>query len=279
MLIFAAKIINIFNTISMKSLFILLFALNLSVLRVSAQFYTITADTAMMYERETEAVSESVPVMMDSVSKEQEDIGGKEPVFDVFVDVRDSMLLELLHERLSVCLPLDFLKVNSRYGYRTDPVYRCTRFHDGIDLACRYEKVYSMLPAVVKAVRFGNRGYGNHVVLEHGGIECLYGHLNTILVREGDVIPAGAVVGISGNTGKSTGPHLHLQIRVNGKSVDPKPFVDALNGYIIRLQERIRYLRFGKKPSLNQHIGNLVEVMEKHDALHPHIVIAQSLLE
>ena len=100
-------------------------------------------------------------------------------------------------------------------------------------------------PAVVKAVRFGNRGYGNHVVLEHGGIECLYGHLSTILVREGDVIPAGAVVGISGNTGKSTGPHLHLQIHVDGKSIDPKPFVDALNGYIIRLQERIRDLKYG----------------------------------
>ena len=242
---FAAKIINIFNTISMKSLFILLFALNLSVLRVSAQFYTITADTAMMYERETEAVSESVPVVMDSVAVEQEDVGEMEPVFDAFVDVRDSMLLELLHDRLSVCLPLDFLKVNSRYGYRTDPIYRCTRFHDGIDLACRYEKVYSMLPAVVKAVRFGNRGYGNHVVLEHGGIECLYGHLSNILVREGDVVPAGAVVAVSGNTGKSTGPHLHLRIRVNGKSVDPKPFVDALNGYIIRLQERIRNLKYG----------------------------------
>ena len=107
------------------------------------------------------------------------------------------------------------------------------------------EKVYSMLPAVVKAVRFGKRGYGNHVVLEHGGIECLYGHLSTILVHEGDVIPAGTVVGISGNTGKSTGPHLHLQIRVDGKSVDPKPFVDALNGYIIRLQERIRDLKYG----------------------------------
>ena len=245
MLIFAAKIINLFYTISMKSLFILLFALNLSVLRVSAQFFTIVADTAMMYERETKAVPASVPVETDSVSEEQEDVGEMEPVFDAFVDVRDSMLLELLHDRLNVCLPLNFLKVNSRYGYRTDPVYRCTRFHDGIDLACRYEKVYSMLPAVVKAVRHGNRGFGNHVVLEHGGIECLYGHLSTVLVREGDVIPAGTVVGISGNTGKSTGPHLHLQIRVNGKSVDPKPFVDALNGYIIRLQERIRNLKYG----------------------------------
>ena len=245
MLIFAAKIINIFYTISMKSLFILLFALNLSVLRVSAQFFTIVADTAMMYERETKAVPASVPVETDSVSEEQEDVGEMVPVFDAFVDVRDSMLLELLHDRLNVCLPLDFLKVNSRYGYRTDPFYRCTRFHDGIDLACRYEKVYSMLPAVVKAVRFGNKGYGNHVVLEHGGIECLYGHLSTILVREGDVIPAGAVVGISGNTGKSTGFHLHLQIHVDGKSVDPKPFVDALNGYIIRLQERIRDLKYG----------------------------------
>ena len=62
-------------------------------------------------------------------------------------------------------------------------------------------------------------------------------------MREGDVIPAGAVVGISGNTGKSTGPHLHLQIRVDGKSVDPKPFVDAVKRYIARLQERIRNVK------------------------------------
>ena len=49
----------------------------------------------------------------------------------------------LLHDRLNVCLPLDFLKVNSQFGYRKDPVFKCTRFHDGIDLKCHYDYVYS----------------------------------------------------------------------------------------------------------------------------------------
>ena len=250
----------------MKYLFFYVASAFFCVLPVSAQFFTITADTTRhRYKiigtvdsnridtddntRDSVALSPGNTDCNDSLSYQKENDSALPPETEhemvvepnvSILDIRDIMLQKLLLDRLEVCLPLDYLRVNSSYGYRTDPVYHCSRFHDGIDLQCRYEKVYSMLPAVVKAVRHGNRGYGNHVVLEHGGIECLYGHLSTILVREGDVIPAGTVVAVSGNTGKSTGPHLHLQIRVNGKSIDPKPFVDALKRYIARLQERIR---------------------------------------
>ena len=249
------------------------------------------------HSRRVVGISEKPVKKVDSVREAKRTVGqdkGEENVFStsargheiqierdvpVFVNVKDSMLKELLHDRLNVCLPLDFLKVNSKYGYRTDPIFRCTRFHDGIDLNCHYASVYSMLPAVVKEVRHGNRGYGNHVVLEHGDIECLYGHLSTILVSEGDIIPAGTVVAISGNTGKSTGPHLHVRIRKDGKSVDPKPFIDYLNDYITRLQDKIQYLKFGKKPLLDLNIGNLAMVLEQQGVKHPRIVIAQSLLE
>ena len=185
----------------------------------------------------------------------------------------------LLHDRLNVCLPLDFLKVNSQFGYRTDPVFKCTRFHDGIDLKCSYDYVYSMLPATVKEVHRGNKGYGNYVILDHGIMECLYGHLSAIIVEEGEIIPAGSVVAISGNTGKSTGPHLHIRLRKNGKSVDPKPFITFLNDYITRLQDRIAYVRDGIKPQQELNIQNLVGEMDRCGITNQRYVVAQALLE
>ena len=197
----------------------------------------------------------------------------------VFVTVKDSIMAGLLHDRLNVCLPLDFLKVNSKYGYRQDPVLKCTKFHDGIDLKCSYDYVYSMLPATVKEVHHGNKGYGNYVILDYGIMECLYGHLSAIVVEEGEIIPAGSVVAISGNTGKSTGPHLHIRLRKNGKSVDPKPFISFLNDYIIRLQDKIAYVRDGIKPQQELNIQNLVMEMDRCGITNQRYVVAQALLE
>ena len=174
---------------------------------------------------------------------------------------------------------LDYMKENSGYGYRSDPVYRCRKFHDGIDLSCRFENVYAMLPGTVKEVHRGNRGYGNYVILQHGSLECLYGHLSMILVNEHDEVQAGDVVAISGNTGKSTGPHLHLRLRKDGKSVDPKPFITYLNDYISDLQARIASVKFGDKPDKKLNISNLAEVLEAYHVKYPRIVIAQALLE
>lgn len=278
-----------------KSYLICLILSFFSFLPLSAQFFTITADTSR-YSRHVGGIKEVSVHEQDSLQERHKAKGqdrGEENYFPstrgleivierdipVFVNVKDSMMKDLLHDRLNVCLPLDFLKVNSNYGYRTDPILHCTRFHDGIDLNCHYANVYSMLPAVVKEVRHSDRGYGNHVVLEHGDIECLYGHLSTIIVREGDIIPAGTVVGISGNTGKSTGPHLHVRIWRDGKSVNPKPFIDYLNDYITRLQDKIRFLKFGEKPPLDLNIGNLASVLDKYGVTHQQVVIAQALLE
>ena len=265
---------------------------------LKAQFFTITADTARHSARvvSTDGASSPQPQKDNgslSSATSHTSKGNEEEFFapargceiqierdiPVFISMKDSMMAGLLHDRLNVCLPLDFLKINSNYGYRTDPIFHCKKFHDGIDLNCYYANVYSMLPAVVKTVSHGNKGYGNHVILEHGDIECLYGHLSAILVKEGDIIPAGTVVGISGNTGKSTGPHLHVRIRKEGRSVDPKPFIEYLNDYITRLQDKIRYLKFGEKPPLDLNIGNLASVLDKYGVTHQQVVIAQALLE
>ena len=275
-----------------KVLFFYFCVLNFHSWPIKAQFYTITADTTRI---ETPREMDDTP----GILKENREEGtlGKEVSHDefftqthgceieierdipVFVSVRDSMMSELLQDRLMVCLPLDFLKTSSRYGWRPDPIIQCERFHDGIDLLCNYSRVYAMLPAKVKEVHHGNKGYGNYVILDHGRMECLYGHLSTILVNEGDILSAGAVVALSGNTGKSTAPHLHIRLRKDGKSVDPQPFITCLNDYISLLQDKISHLKFGKAPSLELNIGNLAKVIEQNGLSHPRIVIAQALLE
>ena len=268
-----------------RTVFLAFLTLKLSVLPVLAQFYTISADTAhlshpsgqeeekMMKEMASEEIDEELfsPTSGLKVSIEKD--------VPVFVTVKDSIMAGLLHDRLNVCLPLDFLKVNSKYGYRQDPVLKCTKFHDGIDLKCSYDYVYSMLPATVKEVHHGNKGYGNYVILDYGIMECLYGHLSAIVVEEGEIIPAGSVVAISGNTGKSTGPHLHIRLRKNGKSVDPKPFISFLNDYIIRLQDKIAYVRDGIKSQQELNIQNLVTEMDRCGITNQRYVVAQALLE
>ena len=112
-----------------------------------AQFYTISADTAHLSHPARE---EAVEINEEAEAEPTED-GLFSPTtglrvsiekdVPVFVTVKDSIMAGLLHDRLNVCLPLDFLKVNSQFGYRKDPVFKCSRFHDGIDLKCHYDYV------------------------------------------------------------------------------------------------------------------------------------------
>ncbi len=268
-----------------RTLFLAFLTIKMTFLPVQAQFYTISADTAHLSHP---SAQEEPPMTIEEEPQQTEKelfaptTGLRvsiEKDVPVFVSVKDSVMAGLLHDRLNVCLPLDFLKVNSQYGYRKDPIMKCTKFHDGIDLKCSYDYVYSMLPATVKEIHHGNKGYGNYVILDHGIMECLYGHLSAIIVEEGDIIPAGTVVAVSGNTGKSTGPHLHIRLRKDGKSVDPKPFISFLNDYIIRLQDKIAYVRDGIKPQKELNIQNLVAEMDKCGITNQRYVVAQALLE
>lgn len=253
---------------------------------MSAQFYTLRPQIA---KRQIKPVTQEITRQpKDSIEVHPTDItfqtgNGMEVSIEkdipLFVSVKDSLLFGLISQRMNVCLPLDFLKLTSAFGYRKDPVSSCTAFHDGIDLKCHHAHVYAMLPGIIKEVHYGRKGYGNYIVLEHGIFECLYGHLSTITVHEGDAITAGTVVGISGNTGKSTGPHLHIRLRKEGRSVDPGLFFNYLNGYITQLQGKMAYLRFGTKPERKLNIENLMAVLQQYGVKFPRIVAAQALLE
>lgn len=118
------------------------------------------------------------------------------------------------------------LVLTSKYGYRPHPVTRRYRFHEGIDLrAAVGTRVYaSKAGRVIFAGRKG--GYGKIVGIEHeGNFSTWYGHLSRIRVKAGQTVSQGKVIGLSGNTGISTGPHLHFEIRYKGRSEKPTKYI------------------------------------------------------
>jgi murein DD-endopeptidase MepM/ murein hydrolase activator NlpD len=100
-------------------------------------------------------------------------------------------------------------------------------FHTGIDMVEPFgSPVYAADDGVVALVGSSSSGYGNYVVIAHsGGFDTLYGHLSTALVKVGQMVTQGTVVGLEGSTGNSTGPHLHFELRVNQVPVDPTPYL------------------------------------------------------
>jgi murein DD-endopeptidase MepM/ murein hydrolase activator NlpD len=112
--------------------------------------------------------------------------------------------------------------VSSKFGWRQDPLTGHTTFHQGVDIAVAYgQNVKAAADGVVSFAGVQN-GYGNTVVIDHeGGRQTRYAHLSQELVRAGDVVSEGQVLGKSGNSGRTTGPHLHFEMLMNGRPVDP----------------------------------------------------------
>lgn len=117
-------------------------------------------------------------------------------------------------------LPLDTLIVTSPYGYRIDPFTRKRKMHSGMDFRASSDKVYAMMPGKVLKVGY-DKVSGNYVTLQHGSITVSYCHLSEVLKQKNDLVAVGEVVGITGNTGRSTGEHLHLTCKIKGRAIDP----------------------------------------------------------
>ena len=113
-------------------------------------------------------------------------------------------------------------RVSSAFGWRSDPFNGVARFHDGIDVAQAYGQ--DVRAAARGRVSFtGDRGsFGTTIIVEHpGGRQTLYAHLSTSDVQTGDFVDSGQVIGKSGSSGRSTGPHLHFEVLDGGRPVDP----------------------------------------------------------
>ena len=119
----------------------------------------------------------------------------------------------------------DLKRVASGYGMRIDPVYHVRKFHQGMDFtAPTGTEIFATGNARVEFTGW-KQGYGNTVILDHGyGYKTLYAHLYKSLVRKGQKVRRSDIIALVGNTGKSTGPHLHYEVRLNGKPVDPRNY-------------------------------------------------------
>lgn len=134
---------------------------------------------------------------------------------------------------LSVSYPLQRIRITSPYGYRKDPFTGKRKFHGGIDLHARGEQVLAMMEGVV--VKVGqDKTSGKYVTLRHGNYTVSYCHLSRVLAAKGTVVHPRDAVGITGSTGRSTGEHLHITCKLNGKSVDPAVIFD----YIRTMQQK-----------------------------------------
>lgn len=117
-------------------------------------------------------------------------------------------------------LPVPY-PVTSHFGYAAD-YFRGRIYHGGVDMSCPVGvPVTNVMAGQVTFAGYSDAGYGYLVVVENSGVQSFYGHLSQIDVQVGQVVDAGTVVGATGNTGRSTGPHLHWEVRVDGTPVNP----------------------------------------------------------
>lgn len=179
-----------------------------------AQFNTVSPNSRV-YKIATE--TDTSNEISASISNESY----KREVCDV-VDMKRQLILHYM----SVSLPLKQLRVNSPFGKRKDPFTGKNAQHNGIDLFARSDDVYSIMQG--KVIKSGvYKKSGIYVKMEYGDYTVSYCHLSKAVVKRGDVVYAGDVIGISGNTGtRSTGEHVHISVKYKSHYIDPTILFD-----------------------------------------------------
>lgn len=134
--------------------------------------------------------------------------------------------------------PVQTATYTSGYGVRSDPFRGSAAMHAGIDLAAPMgTPVYATADGVVDRAEWSG-GYGNMVEIDHGkGLQTRFGHLSRILVRSGDRVVRGQEIALMGSTGRSTGSHLHYEVRIDGHAVNPVPFLQSAD-YVTAMEAR-----------------------------------------
>ena len=134
--------------------------------------------------------------------------------------------------------PVDAVTFTSGFGVRSDPFHGGAAMHSGVDIPGSYgTSIFATADGIVGRAGWAN-GYGNLVELEHGrGIQTRYGHLSAILVMAGQRVKRGDLIARMGSTGRSTGTHLHYEVRLDGSAVNPMPFLQGAS-YLAAMQTR-----------------------------------------
>mgnify|MGYP000026397469 FL=1 len=168
----------------------------------------------------------------DAVEEEQSPLGNGDAQFrQLFaswenLDTENGQPVALPTVSVPSRMPLESARVSSGYGMRDHPVLRKRARHNGIDLAAPTgTPIYATADGTIERANWFS-SYGNYIQIDHGNaIETRFGHLSRIVVSDGQKVHKGDLIGYVGSTGRSTGPHLHYEVRIAGKPVDPRPFM------------------------------------------------------
>lgn len=178
-------------------------------LAVSAQFHTVTPHTARYRIERVE----------QGTAGKTKEVTEKAASAELSADTA-SMRKQWIDSYLSVSYPLKEIFVTSPFGVRTDPFTKKRKKHNGLDLKADRCETYAMMHGIV--VKVGqDKVSGRYVTVRHGDFSVSYCHLSEWRVKKGDCVRPGDVVGISGNTGRSTGNHLHLTVRLGRRYINP----------------------------------------------------------
>lgn len=196
---------------------ILIFTFLMISIPLSAQFNTIRK-TSKIYEIEsvTEPSNAIHSSKWEMTSKNEKDITDTVQMSAV----ADSLHQQYITQYMSVSYPLKEIRINSPFGLRTDPFTNKKKMHNGLDLHARANEVFAMFGGIVKKAGYDKRS-GNYITLQHGEYTISYCHLSQTLLQKGDRVNPGEIVGITGNTGRSTGEHLHITCKRGNKHINP----------------------------------------------------------
>lgn len=141
-----------------------------------------------------------------------------------FIEDIESNLTSKIHMPLN-----NAISITSPFGSRTHPIFGGTKLHNGADLKANYENVYSIMDGVVMSTGWDSKGGGNYIKVKHSNsFVSSYLHLSEIYYKAGELVRAGFVIAKSGNSGNSTGPHLHFSVIENGIYINPIHFLNDL---------------------------------------------------
>lgn len=148
-----------------------------------------------------------------------------------------------------VSMPLkNAFAVTSGFGIRRHPIFGTIKAHNGIDIRASYENVYAVMDGVVTEAGWDSKGGGNYIkIRHHGRFETAYLHLSSAYYKVGEKVSAGFIIAKSGNTGNSTGPHLHFSVKEYGKFINPLTFLKDLT-----LTKQLLAQHYGKPDLTNQ---------------------------
>ena len=168
--------------------------------------------------------------------------GGMDPRFEQLgLSLARLSALERGLEGVPQVLPASLASISSGFGYRHDPFNGRGAMHSGLDF--RGPKGAPILAAAKGRVSFVGRksGYGNVVEVDHGnGVMTRYAHMSAFKSKVGQAVEAGQPIGAIGSTGRSTGPHLHFEVRINGRAVNPRPFLERAPDVLEEIRQPVR---------------------------------------